>query len=217
LPGIHSVSLSTNHRPPVDRVEAADDVPAPPEMTRCSVPWRIAMFDRDPMEDMSFQASSVYVDDILAETEDEELRCGLCATTIQDEAYMGDDEWLCLSCVKAKIERITKEAIAFAAENCRVTGKLPKYETELEWKCTPEEYDAGFKESYSPNSYEAFCRHHCTNYDELIKDLDRYALTDQIYYSMIMNRIVKLLQDEFDRAEYEDDEAEDDAADDEDE
>ena len=82
----------------------------------------------------------------------------------------------------------------FAEECCRITRPLPEYQPELEYRCSPEEYRMGERESYSPNAYLCHCRHNCTNYDELVADLGKDSATDHVRYLTIRDKIHELLE-----------------------
>ena len=61
--------------------------------------------------------------------------------------------------------------------------------------------------------YDAALRHGYTNYDELIRPLDRYDIEHQMYYQAIRNRIDELLEqakEELKEKELEDDDDGDD-------
>lgn len=80
---------------------------------------------------------------------------------------------------------------------CKLTTQsFGKFNPWLESKCTRIEYENGIKESYTPNSFRASFRHNRTNYDELIKDLDRYSVSGKIYYQVIRKRIETMVEDQ---------------------
>lgn len=126
--------------------------------------------------------------------DDERLvpRCAGCKGVIEDRVCFDGEGYFCEPCMEAEAERIIPGAEAYAAENCVVTSRLEKYDRSLEYRCTPEEYESGMKESYSPNSYRAHFRHDCTSYDRLIKALDRDSLAGRIYYLAIRERVDSL-------------------------
>lgn len=125
---------------------------------------------------------------------EEGVQCADCDTHLPEEAYYdGIDEFFCKKCMDLRIEECHQEAVEFALENCRITSPLPEYESELELRCSPDAYAMGDWACYTPDYHMARCRHNCTNYDELIKDLDREAVPDRIYYNAIRERITDLL------------------------
>lgn len=87
------------------------------------------------------------------------------------------------------------QAAIFAEAQCRITRPLPEYDPDEEFRCTPEEYENGDKASKTPNAHPCHCRHNGTNYDDLIRELDRSSATDQVVYRAIRDRIEKLLED----------------------
>ncbi len=126
---------------------------------------------------------------------DEEPACEKCRTRISGEAYPDDDGWYCESCMRERVFTFEAEARTYAEEHCRITKPLPWYNPLDEYRCTPEEYEMGDRESCTPNAHACHCRHNCTNYDELIKPLDRGSVRDQVFYSAIRDRIEELLEE----------------------
>jgi hypothetical protein len=110
-------------------------------------------------------------------------------------AYAADAGYYCEACIPAVAAEAEVEARAFAREYCRVTRPLPPYDPAREYRCTPEEYASGNRESYTRSAHACYCRHECTNYDELVRGLDRPSVTDQILYAAIRERIKELLEE----------------------
>lgn len=130
------------------------------------------------------------------EIDGDDVSCAECGANLADEAYFdGDGAYYCEPCMDKFVKEVTWEAKEFAEENCRITEPLPRYDPENEYRCTPEEYQMGARESYTPNSHMSHCRHNCTNYDELIAALDRDSVRDRIYYTAINVKITELLQE----------------------
>lgn len=124
------------------------------------------------------------------------VSCVECGKHLPQEAFWdGEGAFYCEPCWRPLVEEIEKEAKAYAKEHCKVTRQPPEYDPDLEYRCPPEEYTLGSRESYTPNAFMACCRHHYTNYDELIKPLERDSVRDRIYYRAIRDRITDLLED----------------------
>jgi hypothetical protein len=147
-----------------------------------------------PMDSADFELHGLVSSVPVAELEEDEPRCAICRA-ILTEAWLDDGDFYCEACMKELVEESACEAKAFAKKKCELTCKLPEYDTTREFKCTAEEYEAGAKESYTENSFRCHCRHHCTNYDQLIHELRRDDLGDRIYYRAIRARIDELLDD----------------------
>jgi hypothetical protein len=133
--------------------------------------------------------------------EDEDgLPCAKCGQVLREEAYYddGDGVHYCETCVKELIESLKGEAIAYAKEHCKITDPLEKYDSQYEYRCTPEDYAHGARESYTENAHMCHCRHNCTNYDELIKDLGRDSIAGRVYYTAIHARIMEMLEEAID-------------------
>lgn len=102
----------------------------------------------------------------------------------------------CRSCWDQSLrEAAREEASAFAKASCKITGSLERYDPSGGFAPTPQEYESGSKEAYTANAVRAFNRHNSTNYDELIRDLDRDDPVSCAYYSAIRERIEELLDD----------------------
>jgi hypothetical protein len=127
------------------------------------------------------------------EFEGRKVRCVQCKRVIKEAACVLGDEYYCMECIDDEDAAITEEAREFALEHCKITRELPRYDERCEYGCTPEEYEAGERESYTPNSHLCYCRHTCTNYEELIKGLDRDEPADVTVYWAIKERINELL------------------------
>jgi hypothetical protein len=135
--------------------------------------------------------------------------CAECGLRQEGEAWCdGEGGHYCQDCIADLIEEAKTEARRFAEENCAITPPLARYYPEYENRCTPEEYEAGDRDSYTMNSHICWCRHNLSNYDDLIKDLSRQAVIDQVFYLAIRertNELIKEALEEAARAEDEDD------------
>jgi DNA-directed RNA polymerase subunit RPC12/RpoP len=135
--------------------------------------------------------------------EGEELRCAECNRLFgeEEEAVYWGDEYRCEDCSEKLVESVEAEVAEFAEQNCKITETLPKYNPAHEFRCTPEEYESGSKESYTHNSHLCYCRHNCTNYDELIKNLDKLGdhLEGKIHYEAIRSRVDELLKEQIEQ------------------
>jgi hypothetical protein len=160
-------------------------------------------------EDLPYPYAFVYFSAIPVEEVEEmnemeeRLTCDSCNTIIDGDAHDdGSGAYYCENCADSLIEKWTEEAIAFAEKHCRITAKLPAYDPAREFTCTPEEYEHGNREAYTPNAYLCMCRHDCTNYDELIADLSRDDAEDCVYYAVIRFYIDELLKEHEDYMDY---------------
>lgn len=112
------------------------------------------------------------------------------------DALLAGDERVCPNCYEAWAEECAEsEAQAYAIEHCRLTAQVPDYDPELHYACSAEDYEMGAKESYTPNALLAWARHNATNYDELVKDLDRDSGEHRAYYTAIRQRVEQLILD----------------------
>lgn len=127
---------------------------------------------------------------------DGDVTCGGCDDPVTGEAYYdGEGTYYCESCATDLAEGWTAEATEYAVQNCRITAPVPAYDPQREFRCTPEEYEAGAKESYTPNAHLAHCRHRCTNYEELLRGLDRDRAHDRVRVAAIRERVTELLEE----------------------
>jgi len=124
------------------------------------------------------------------------VRCPVCTREV-DGVYACDAEeavpYRCPVCVLKLLPEVIAEAQEFARVHCQITRPTPQYDPELEIKCTPEEYAAGNRESYSRKAFRNALRHEYTNYDDLLKSLDRNDWVDWVYYRVIRLRVAELL------------------------
>ena len=127
-----------------------------------------------------------------------DLDCAWCRKRLEEEAcYDGDKHHFCEACLETLVQDLDGKATAYAEANVEITGPIPDYDPLLEYRCTPEEYRDGFRESYSPKAYRAFLRHKRSNYDHLIKNLGK-SVFDRIFYLAIRDRVDALLDDAID-------------------
>jgi hypothetical protein len=157
--------------------------------------------DPDPLE---VEPAAIPVADI---SEKGVVRCAKCRRREREEVYYdGAGKYYCDGCIDDVIDKAKVEAIAYAEEHCKITSRLPEYDSIHEFRCSPEDYEMGYRESYTPNAYMCHCRHQCTNYDELIDPLDTDTIEGEVYYKAIKARITELLEPEVEKRLYEDDE-----------
>lgn len=110
------------------------------------------------------------------------------------ECGLNPDDQLCSICSdEIEIDCAMPAAKKYAKANCRLTGTPTKYNPEAHFACTPEEYNLGDRCSHTENSCLTLSRHNATNYDELIRELDRYDPRDQAYRAAIRDRCNQLV------------------------
>ena len=124
----------------------------------------------------------------VTELDDEILFCEKCGKQL-DSVCFDDDRTYCEPCINEHLADLTATAVRYAEAQCKITGHLPKYDH----TCTPEQY-------------RAWCRHNCTNYEDLIKPLKRYTTrTDEVLHSAIRDRSDILVDDAIEEGELLDD------------
>lgn len=125
------------------------------------------------------------------------LRCDGCGQAVEEayrSAATGRVVRHCPACVAERLPRVVEEARGYAERHCRVTRRpLPAYDPVLEYRCTPEGYAAGDRSSYTRSSFRCRLRHEYTNYDVLIRDLDRLDWADGVRYLAVRRRMAELL------------------------
>lgn len=103
--------------------------------------------------------------------------CADCRLEIDDAPahfWVRTGNTYCQDCTDKIAETLRPEAEVHAIANCRITARpFPEYDGSSEFRPTHEEYASGMREAYSPNSFRAYLWHNCTNYEELIRTLDR--------------------------------------------
>jgi hypothetical protein len=134
----------------------------------------------------------------LDEDEDDPNRtvvCCQCEILLEDEAChnQATDEYYCAECADLYVKESAEIAREHAIDSCKITRALPAFDTDDQFKPTPDEYAAGDKMSNTPNAYLTICRHHYTNYDQLLSELDRDNTADMICACEIRNQIMKLI------------------------
>ncbi len=129
---------------------------------------------------------------------DGECLCDDCGDFLGAEVYNLEDGdsvgHLCKSCAVAMAESVAAEAKVYAREHCKITSPLPRFDPSREYRCTPEQYENGDRESYTRNSHACHCRHECTNYDELIRGLDESNPLDRLRYAIVRSQIEELIE-----------------------
>lgn len=121
--------------------------------------------------------------------------CESCSGSVLDCLDSGaaryiDSEGICIECAESDHR---DDATAYAEKHCKVTRELEEYDSTQRYAPCPEAYALGDREAYTENSVYASNRHNCTNYDDLIRDLDRDSSRDRVYYDAIRARIDELL------------------------
>jgi hypothetical protein len=131
----------------------------------------------------------------VSEVCEERVLCCDCKSQLVEDAYFdGEDKYYCESCIQKLIDKTIHLAEGFAQQNCKILKPLPPYDPDQEYQCTPEDYELGYRYSYTPNSHMCKCRHEFTNYDDLIKPLSKDLVVHQIYYHAIREKIMELLE-----------------------
>ncbi len=123
-------------------------------------------------------------------------RCDKCKDELEEFGVCdGVDMYLCDSCAQGIYRETLDKANLFAAHECKITCDLPTFDPNDAWACTREEYARGDRESNTENAHRTRCRHCYTNYDDLIRGLDRDSLYDRAKYDAIRDRIDELIDD----------------------
>jgi len=131
----------------------------------------------------------------VSEIEADDVKCASCKKHLLVEAYYCKDEYYCEACLTSLVECENEEATIYAEEHCKITEPLTSFDSDYEFRCTPEEYALGMRESYTANSHLACLRHNCTNYDELIEPLDRENPIQNASYLAIRLRTDELIRE----------------------
>lgn len=141
------------------------------------------------------------VAEFLAEHTEWDLICGMCECEITDSIlyHMPANDVICEKCYDDAVEKEDAEAeaaqprIAEAVAMCRATSDVSPYDKSEEYAPTREQYERGDKTAYTPNAYRAHVRHNCTNYDSIIRDLDRYDWIDRLICDAVRERIDEIV------------------------
>lgn len=120
--------------------------------------------------------------------------CGFigCPECIYEVEETIDGAAHCSACsekIVAENEDVIEEYVA----QLKITGEVAQYDPAHHWAPTPDEYAAGFKEAYTENSVGAFNQHCRTNYDDLIRNLDRGDAFHRAVYEAVCARVAELL------------------------
>ncbi|HQX50739.1 MAG TPA: hypothetical protein PLY87_02345 [Planctomycetaceae bacterium] len=126
-------------------------------------------------------------DAICMECKDEMIEWGV---------FDGVERYLCESCAETICCELIPTAKDAAMNSLEFTCELPTFDPAKAWACTSKEYEMGSRESYTENAFRTHCRHQCTNYDELIADLDRDNMYDQVSYQAIRCHVDRMIDAE---------------------
>jgi hypothetical protein len=121
-----------------------------------------------------------------------ELRCAGCGDQGYGFRIRGED--YCAECSETILDE-QKDRIAAHAARLEITGDLKEYDPEQHHAPTREEYELGYRYAHTVNAVRAANRHEHTNYDEVIKGLDRECLLDTAIYEAVQTRLAELLPD----------------------
>jgi hypothetical protein len=126
--------------------------------------------------------------------------CTVCGAPFEEFGYMdpADGKCYCADCLDRIVAPIIQDAKQFAEERCAITRPFPAFFADMEYRCTPEDYDSGARESYTENSYRTTLRHDYTNYDDLIKDYCKDSTRGRVFYHAIRERIKFLIEEAID-------------------
>jgi hypothetical protein len=131
---------------------------------------------------------------------DDGLQCAICGLELEGTVHVdfldgNADEpvALCCHCAKELGDRCNVSSEAYALKFCEITEDLPTFKWESVWRCTPEEFANGCRDRFDDGMYLSYCRQGCTNYMDLIGDLDELSAEDQIYFVHVRQRIDELI------------------------
>jgi hypothetical protein len=158
--------------------------------------------ERSPQE-MADEIAGVHLHPFEDDEDDNEHRCPQCDRTLGVDtecAYLKgipdrSDGYYCDSCTRALLLEAARDAVDVARDECKLTGRLHRFDPAHRSAPTREQYEAGDREAYTENSVRAYNRHDRTNYDALIAELDRDNAIDRIFYNAIRDRIDVLLDE----------------------
>jgi hypothetical protein len=91
-----------------------------------------------------------------------------------------------------------QEAREFAYLNVRLTCHIKVYDDRERRAPTPEEYAAGLNEPYTLDTVTTENREYCTNYREILRQLDREG-RDQAFHRAVYMRANEIVDEELDR------------------
>ncbi len=122
-------------------------------------------------------------------------RCGkpLCRNCHPEDGWNTvDAELYCDDCTRVIIAE-NRDLIAEYVAAVAITGRIHWHDPAHRFAPTPEAYAAGDREAYTENSVRAFNRHERTNYDDIVRDLDRDDALDRAIYEAVRARVEELL------------------------
>lgn len=131
----------------------------------------------------------------------EPLHCEGCgAGPLEESVYSESTGTLCGRCARETYEEAKKDAADYATANVRVVRDPEPYDPALRFAPTREEYALGQKAAYTPNAYHAQLRHCNTNYEALIRGLERGDPVDELFYWAVRSRVDELIAEHTDAA-----------------
>jgi hypothetical protein len=152
---------------------------------------------------MGVRTMSITIEDIFWATPAAELEgdlaisaCSSCRICFGEFAYYdGRDKHYCEKCAGTLLDEWRADAEAFASQRCEVTRELPAYDPASEFRCSPDDYRQGARESYTENAYDTCCRHGCTNYDQVRRGFDGDYAKDRLFYVFVRERCDELIRE----------------------
>ena len=130
---------------------------------------------------------------------EQDFECGKlrdCGQLLPEIAYYGCEDFYCEKCMRGNSSAggpaMLKRMLS------RIAGSPDRYPDTNPSASSAAPVKSTSRDSRNPlpNAYQCYLRHHCTNYDELIRPLERTSLADQFLYAAIRNRIEQLLEEE---------------------
>lgn len=112
-----------------------------------------------------------------------------------DPFYTIEDKYYCIDCATELAESMEDEAREYAVAHCKLTRKPERYDPKYHYACTPDEYSAGMKFSYTENSVDAYNRHECTNYDKVIQAMWGGDPVTDVFLDAVRKRIEELIDE----------------------
>jgi len=111
-----------------------------------------------------------------------------------DPFYTIEGKYYCIDCATELAESMEDEAREYALTHCKLTRKPERYNLKYHYACTPDDYSAGMKFSYTENSVDAYNRHECTNYDKVIQGMWGGDPVTEVFLEAVRERIEELIE-----------------------